>query len=175
MAKGIEKLHAEWLKRDSIKILMEQDSTNPIIGSLEQISAGDFQSRMIEGVKQLGDELFVQMLQTENVLDSNGYFNEDVLKQKEEKAPPNYGFEPRNIILVEELQKRLSDEQLHITPNSIKKKKVLGNMLIIRKKERRVPLKKNKENQKIMYSNTLIFMGVFSFVLSFSMQHFIAA
>lgn len=128
MAKGMENLDAEWLKRDAIKNLMEQDSTNPMIGSLENISADDFKNNMIEGVKQLDDDSFVQMLQKDNILDKDGYFNQDVLKQQEEKAeaPPNYGFEPRNRIEMEELQKRLSEEQFHTTQYSIQEKEGSG-------------------------------------------------
>ena len=130
MINGMGTLDAEWIKRDAIKNMSSADSNNPMLPGLQKMPAEEFKTQMLKGIREVPDEQFIVMLQQDNILDSEGYFTQD-LKDKQKSAKenhgdPKYGFEPRQQLNLDELKKRLTSEQFHTTQFSIPEKEMTG-------------------------------------------------
>ena len=132
MAKGMEELDAEWIKRDAMKNMFNHEPENPMLPQLQDMPAIEFKTKMIESIGELDDDQFVSMLQQDNILDSEGYLNTEMMGGSDEGqgyAKPNYGFEPRKTLDFEELQKRLTDQQFQTTQYGIPEKENTGKYL----------------------------------------------
>ena len=126
MAKQIQGLDSRWLKDDTLKSMRGRNPSDPAIKDIERMDPENFKEELIKSLEKFDADTFLKGVDKERqTMGLNSLVHpaqkgktEDIEAKIPQQKVPNYGFEPKIKINLEEVKKRLTDQQLLITQYS---------------------------------------------------------